>query len=180
MRNDEFVKSSIINNDIDKQNIIIKWIKEKINKTSIKFELIFKMSEYGPDPLNFHKTCDNKGPTLVLVKTKNNKIFGGFTPLNWKNSGRYICDNSNQTFIFSLNLMKKYDMINNQRAIFCDSRGPCFGGEDFDLGYDMKKGITYAQEGCSFLSNNNLELTGGKGGSEYFETEEFEVFKLLY
>ena len=127
LKNDAFLKSSLINNDIDKQNIIIKWIKEKINKTSIKFELIFKMSEYGPDPLNFHKTCDNKGPTLVLVKTKNNKIFGGFTPLNWKNSGRYICDNSNQTFIFSLNLMKKYDMINNKRAIFCDSRGPCFG-----------------------------------------------------
>ena len=52
--------------------------------------------------------------------------------------------------------------------------------EDFDLGYDMKKGITYAQEGCSFLSNNNLELTGGKGNYEYFETEDFEVFKVIY
>ena len=51
MKNDVFLKSSIINDDIDKQNIIIKWIKEKINKTSIKFELIFKMSEYGPDPI---------------------------------------------------------------------------------------------------------------------------------
>ena len=76
--------------------------------------------------------------------------------------------------------MKKYDLINNQRAIFCDGRGPCFGDQDFDLGIDMKKGTSYAGKGSSFLSNNNLELTGGKGSSEYFETEEFEVFKVLY
>ena len=180
MKNDVFLKSSIINDDIDKQNIIIKWIKEKLNKTSIKFELIFKMSEYGPDPINFHKFCDNKGPTLVLVKTKNNKLFGGFTPLNWRSEGRYLSDESNQTFIFSLNLMKKYDMINNQKAIFCDRRGPCFGDQDIDLGFNMKKGVSYAGEGSSFLSNNNLELTGGKGSSENFETKEFEIFKVLY
>ena len=71
-------------------------------------------------------------------------------------------------------------MINNQKAIFCDRRGPCFGDQDIDLGFDMKKGISCASKGHSFLSNDNLELTGGKGSSEYFETEEFEVFKVLY
>ena len=138
------------------------------------------MSENGPDPKYFHQFCDNKGPTLVIVKTKNNNIFGGFIPLNWRNEGRYICDESNQTFIFSLNLMKKYDMINKSKAIFCDQRGPCFGDQDFDLGFNMKKGISCASDGHSFLSNNNLELTGGKGSYEYFETEEFEVFKVIY
>ena len=44
----------------------------------------------------------------------------------------------------------------------------------------MKKGITYANTNCNFLSNNNLELTGGKGNSETFETEEIEVFKIIY
>ena len=72
--------------------------------------------------------------------------------------------------------MKKYDMINNQKAIFCDESDPCFGHQDFDLGYDMKKGKSFAGQDCSFLPNNKL----GKGNSEYFETEEFEVFKVLY
>ena len=43
----------------------------------------------------------------------------------------------------------------------------------------MKKGISYANKKCKFLSNNNLELTGGKGESESFETEELEVYKVI-
>ena len=43
----------------------------------------------------------------------------------------------------------------------------------------MKKGYTYANSSCNFLSNNNLELTGGKGESESFEVEDFEVYKVL-
>ena len=140
------------------------------------------MSEYGPDPLNFHKLCDNKGPTLVLVKTKNNKIFGGFTPLNWKNEGRYICDNSNQTFIFSLNLMKKYDMINKaKKAINCkNDYGPCFGDGDFLLFENMKKGQTFSNKNCNFISNNNLELIELEGTNETFNIDDFEVFKIIY
>ena len=61
------------------------------------------MSEKGTKSENFHKYCDNKGATLVLVKTTKNKIFGGFTPLNWEGSGGSKNDESNQTFIFSLN-----------------------------------------------------------------------------
>ena len=139
------------------------------------------MSEKGSDSKDFHNYCDNKGSTLILVKTTNNKIFGGFTPLNWKNNGGYIYDESNQTFIFSLNLMKKYDMINNKgKAIYCDSRGPNFGACDIGLSYNLKNGESYANKQCNFLSNNNLELTGGKGINDTFKTEEFEVFKVIY
>ena len=44
----------------------------------------------------------------------------------------------------------------------------------------MKKGETYANSACNFLSNENLELTGGKGNNETFEVEEFEVYKVIY
>ncbi len=44
----------------------------------------------------------------------------------------------------------------------------------------MKKGVTYANNNSYFLSNNNLELTGGKGISEEFEVEELEVYKVTY
>ena len=86
--------------------LIINWIKETINKEKIKFKLIFKMSENGTKSEDFHKTCDNQGPTLTLVKTTKNKIFGGFTPLNWLSEGGGTNDPTNQTFIFSLNLKK--------------------------------------------------------------------------
>ena len=163
------------------QNSIIKWIEEKINKKINKFELIFRMSENGTKSQDFHKYCDNKGPTLILVKTTKNKIFGGFTPLNWNDTGNQLYDKSNQTFIFSLNLMKIYNMINKGgRAIYCDNSGPYFGNCDFCLKENMKIGVTYANEKCNFLSNENLELTGGKGNNEKFETEELEVYKVIY
>ena len=177
-----FFNSSIINNNINGQNILINWIKEKINKNSIIFELIFKMSENGTSSNDFHKYCDNKGPTLTLIKTTKNKIFGGFTPLNWESkNGEYLKDESNQTFIFSINLMKKYDMISNLKSIYnYINNGPNFGCNDFSLLNNMKKGESYSNKYSIFLSNNNLELTGGKGNTESFETEELEVYKVIY
>ena len=56
---------------------------------------------------DFHKICDNKGPTLILAETIDNKKIGGFTPLSWNMTDKFICDESNQTFVFSLNLKKK-------------------------------------------------------------------------
>ena len=44
----------------------------------------------------------------------------------------------------------------------------------------MKNGQTYGNSRGNFLSNNNLELTGGKGEFENFEVEECEVYKSLY
>ena len=64
-----FESSSIIKNDIYKLNKIIGWIKEKTNKEVINFESIFKMKENGYDSKDFHKYCNDKEPTLILVKT---------------------------------------------------------------------------------------------------------------
>ena len=174
--------SSILNKDLNKENAIIKWIKQKISKDLNTFEKIFRMSENGFKSQDFHKYCDNKGTTLTLIKTTKNKIFGGFTPLNWDIKGKCPKDESNQTFIFSLDLMKKYDIIKkNEPAIRNSSMyGPIFGNYDFSLNGNMKKGETYANSACNFLSNENLELTGGKGNNETFEVEEFEIYKVKY
>ena len=46
--------------------------------------------------------------------------------------------------------------------------GPIFGDKDIALNENMKSGISFANKNCNFLSNNNLELTGGNGESETF------------
>ena len=62
--------SSIIRDDKDNsKDLINNWIEETINKKINKFELIFKMSENGTKAEDFHRLCDDKGPTLTLVKT---------------------------------------------------------------------------------------------------------------
>ena len=174
--------SHILKDDIQSNSLIENWILEKIDKKQIKFELIFRMSDNGTKSGDFHKYCDNQGPTLILVKTTKNRIFGGFTPLNWNNNGLDITDNSKQTFIFSVNLKKKFDMIDEKKAsIYCSgNEGPDFGTYDFYLKQNMKEGVTGADGVCNFLSNKNLDLTGGVGDSENFETEELEVYKVVY
>ena len=135
------------------------------------------MSVNGTDSKEFHKQCDNKGPTLTIIETTKNRIFGGYTPLNWNKS---CVDSTYQTFIFSLNLMKKYDLINKNEFAIREGDGPWFGNCDIGLNNNMKEGQTYAKSNCNFLSNNNLELTGGKGENENFETKEFEVFSVIF
>ena len=173
--------SLIIEKDIEKENALVNWIKKKMKIKSLKFELLFRMSENGENSSDFHKYCDGVGPTLILIKTDKDRIFGGFTPLNWGIKNVEIYDKLKRTFIFSLNLMKKYDMIDNKKkAITCKNTGPVFGDWDFGLDYNMKYGSSYANSCSNFLSNNNLELTGEKGDNDSFTTEEFEVFKVLY
>ena len=173
--------SQILNNDINKQTSIINWIKEKINKNIIQFQLLFRMSENGTKSEDFHKLCDNKGPTLTLIRTTKQRIFGGFTPLSWGKAGSGIKDPSNQTFIFSCDLNKKYDIIKLQeQAINRSNDGPKFGDCDIKIENNMKNGVSFANSNCNFLSNNNLELTGGHGDSEKFETDEIEIFKVIY
>ena len=182
MNGNFFLNSSIINQDINKINLLIKWIKEKIKKDVISSEMIFRMSKDGDKSEDFHKFCDNQGPTLVIVQTTSNKIFGGFTPLNWKSSEEKPIDKNNQTFIFSLDLNKKYDQVKlNSQAIKCSKEfGPNFGNDDFELKKNLKEGICYADNSCNFICNGETELLGGKNNNETFYTKELEVFKIIY
>ena len=147
------LNSLIINNNKEYNKRLKSWINPMDN---INAELLYRLTRDGEKVSKFHELCDNKGPTLTIIKTTNNKIFGGFTPLNWESSGngenKY--DKSNQTFLFSLDLIKKFDMINAEKAaIYCNkNNGPYFGGRDFSIESNMKTGQTYANSETNFIS----------------------------
>ena len=46
------------------------------------FSLLFRASADGMSRDDFHRCCDNKGPTLVIAKSET-YIFGGFTSKPW-------------------------------------------------------------------------------------------------
>ena len=62
-------------------------IKENLNLNKkieeIKFIPLFSTSTDGDSASQFHSKCDGKSNSLVLVKTKAGKRFGGFTSLHW-------------------------------------------------------------------------------------------------
>ena len=68
------LKNSSIITDRDKMKMISDWIKPN---TKIIYNQIYKATRDGGTGPIFHSYCDNKGPTLTLIESKNNYIFGG-------------------------------------------------------------------------------------------------------
>jgi len=64
--------------------------------------------------------CDDEGPTLTIIKSNYEKIFGGFTDISWLNTGAGKKGNGN-TFIFSVQedkTIKKFKSIVGKTEIF--------------------------------------------------------------
>ena len=64
-----------------------------------KWKLIYRASEHEYSAKSFHEYCDDvKGPTLIVIKSSEGWIFGGYTTKSWSGIGIY----------------NKYDIFNNQ------------------------------------------------------------------
>ena len=71
-----------------------------------KYTLLFRSSRDGYSTYAFHNVCDNKGPTVSIIKNNHGKIIGGYTPLSWSSSCNYNykADNEMKSFIFSISI----------------------------------------------------------------------------
>ena len=63
---------------------MMEWLKHR----DFKWRLCYRGSRDGWRPKDFHLNCDNKGPTVTLVKANDN-IFGGYTDQDWNVSGNF-------------------------------------------------------------------------------------------
>ena len=54
------------------------------------WRLIYRASEHGYTAKSFHECCDDvNGPTLVIIKSSEGWIFGGYTTQSWSGGGIY-------------------------------------------------------------------------------------------
>ena len=74
-----FLGSKILS-DEQKRFILNSCLKLELRHSS--FVLIYRASRDGWESINFHAHCDNKGPTVTVVKS-GNYIFGGYTEQSW-------------------------------------------------------------------------------------------------
>ena len=94
----EFKESSILKDHNLFINELNHW------KNNAKFELLYKKSRDGNSYKTFHQLCDNKGPTVTIIKSSEGFVIGGYTPLNWDTNSSWKSDN--ETFLFSLRKKK--------------------------------------------------------------------------
>lgn len=159
-----------------------------------KERLLYRGSRDGWSSSYFHHFCDDKGPTVTLIKVKNTYgeyISGGYTDKSWDCCGNF--KRTSNSFLFSLvisgNLRPvKLPLISGREgyAMYCDAdHGPTFGYEEGSNGetvYDLHIVDEPNRELCSSflercyhypLEQNAIHiLTGG----HEFTVAEVEVY----
>ena len=168
----EVVKGDIIQ-DVKELELLSRKISR--NKKKIKLNLLYKATIDGDRAEVFHKKCDGAKSSLVLVKSANDKRFGGYTTRDWK--GNSIEKKDNNAFVFSLDKMKIYDIIPGEDAIGCYPKyGPVFLGCQIRI-YDefFSQGGTTFEKGMNYNTQENFELTGGL---KKFDIKEVEVYSI--
>ena len=65
----------------DQRNVLESWVANVLSQPH-KFTLLFRATRNGWSSSNFHSCCDNKGPTVTIVKS-GNYIFGGYSDMPW-------------------------------------------------------------------------------------------------
>lgn len=125
-----------------------------------------------------------KGPTVVIVKSIEGWIFGGYANTSWRSSGEYY--GSGNCFLFTLtnphNIPPtKYLYNNNGNCLYGSAyHGPVFGG-----GHDMRICTQSNSNNGSytcFPHSYNGPNTRGENtftGAKNFRTAEIEVFEML-
>jgi len=173
----DFISESKILNKEDKQKLY-NWLNPIANGKNIYLKLIYRRGN-DMSYQTFHSKCDNKGPTIVICKAKNEK-FGGFTNISWESSDKAITKFEDGPFVFSINKNKKFDYRNKKTwSIFLyKDHDPDF---NWDFVFNSKNGMRTCV--CSTKNNNSgsaysNEPITGDGSSANIEVEEVEVFKL--
>ena len=155
-----------------------------------EFELLYRGTRDGFGAGDFHRTCDNKGKTLVLIKNTSGHVFGGFAATSWPGSGQY--KKAPGSFLFTLTNMHgihptKFHLKNeNDDHAICryESRGPVFGNTSNGDGILISSDCNSKTESWSTFSV--YKDTTGKGNSifsssinsKHFQVKDIEVFRV--
>ena len=170
--------SNIINS-INEINFILNYIKD--NDKSFSFNslnLLYRASRDGDNTETCHKLCDDKKNILIIIKSDNQYIFGGYCKIGFKVNPNKEYKIDNNCFLFSYNLKKIYSVIKDRKVI-ChieSTMGLCFYGSLVFCNNFMKKsnsvngGVT-----CFEGFHQYYEMNGGKSS---FKVKELEVFQL--
>ena len=175
---------------IIKDENIVKMLKNWINPNdSINFELLYRGTKDGDSLNNFYLKCENKSPTISIIKTEKGKIIGGYTTIPWiKENVSYITDEN--AFIFSVDSKEKYNVkknLNGKDAVYHNrSWCCCFGycGDDLAVGDKFLQGNNSYCCGngdyYSFETTNDKMLGTSDKGIIKFKITELEIYHINF
>ena len=149
----------------------MKVVKKNFNKKIKNFKLLYQASLNGYYATEFHRKCDGKNFTITLVITDKDKIFGGFTEIEWDQDGEYI--KGYKGFIFSVNNYKIYYTKEGYYKIYRKK----YKGPYFVNGFNIsdKNGYDNTYDYSEFdLEGKEYVLVGKK----YFSIKDYAVYQI--
>jgi hypothetical protein len=69
--------------------------------------------------VDFHKKCDLKGPTIILITIKDGPCIGGYTVCQWSSELMGIWETDGSAMLFNLTDKRKFPCKESNQAIFC-------------------------------------------------------------
>ncbi|KAJ5073702.1 pep-cterm sorting domain-containing protein [Anaeramoeba ignava] len=192
----QFSDSEIIK-DIEYVKKLQEWIND--NDFFSKMKKGFSAKRDGFSGENWQKAVDDKGKTLVIIKTKDNFIFGGFTQVGWTmntskwsyNGGSWGRMKDENAFIFSLRNDKgdrnpaKFTIQKGKEDLAIQSQtvcGPYFGSNspDFYLCSNLQPG--YSNFGSRYNLPNGITFESNEaysylaGSHDKWVVDELETY----
>ena len=171
---------------------------------TVTLERCHSMAESTNDQATaFHATCDNKGPTVTVIKSAQGYIFGGVTDASWVSDDVWASE-TDAPFLFCLKCFgtvpdtpaaHQIHMREATTSAFWGgaSYGPTFGSaHDLTMGgsADGREGYHYASLGTTYVCPLNTAAGTTEECNRYFadatdfpgtfafKVADFEVFVL--
>ena len=167
----------------------IEFLKKIVEWTGYnQFELLFRGTRDGSSHTAFHNKCNNQGPTILLYKTDNGYINGGYTSFPWSSDNSY--HSAPDSFLFTLTNIynikpTKFQSKNDQKEVFhYNTYGPTFGGgKDLGINFDMLNAVGWSNFPYTYqdiLGKGRCIFTGKDNiNDNAFKIKEIEIFKLV-
>lgn len=145
-------------------------------------EVLYVASVDGDDVSQFHRACDGKGSTIVVVKSINGSVFGGYTDVEWASEGAW--KNSQTSFVFRLlPTFKKYDIKRDMvsKAVYHGVQyGPIFGyGNSIRIENNSLSNENSRTQGSYSYKIPSAQKHELNDGEEYFRVSDYFVVEAI-
>ena len=165
--NDDTFPSEILKDKIEDKKLIISWLPQKPNKIT----LLLNSKIDGDLCKTVIEKCKGKKPTLVVIQTTKDIIFGGYITQEWNEDYK-----DEKAFVYSLKTRKKYNVKEPNYAKYV------YAGSWW--GFGPWKHTLILWDNClkrtdNYVGNEAYDIPQSyelNGGEKYFGVKSYEIF----
>jgi hypothetical protein len=144
--------------------------------SKIKWDRLYRASEHGFTIASFHRICDNKGPTVVLIRAENGRVAAGYSCVSWTSVNSF--EANPRGFLCAI------DINENSLCLIKGVPRNCQINQYIDQGPGFSGGV-YISDACNKNYNSSSNIGTGFDshgdplalfGMDIFKVVEYEVF----